>query len=93
MISKDFDILKKQTPGHVISGIRHLFFGFDSETVIGDDFTRFANPISVSFVKQAVSLKPKLEPVSVSTNGSRPKTRDDDNDRIPGKLHLNFLGE
>ena len=61
--------------------------------MIGDDFTRFANPISVSFVKQAVSLKPKLEPVSVSTNGSRPKTRDDDKDRIPGKLHLNFLGE
>jgi len=43
---------------------RHLFFGFDSETVIGDGFTRFANPVSVSLVKQAVSLKPKVEPVS-----------------------------
>jgi len=34
--------------------------------MIGDGFTRFANPVSVSLVKQAVSLKPKLEPVSVS---------------------------
>jgi len=41
--------------------------------VIGDGFTRFANPVSVSLVKQTVSLKPKLEPVSDSTNGSRPK--------------------
>jgi len=48
-----------------------IFFGFDGETVIGDGFTTFANPVSVSLVKQAVSLK--LEPVSVSTNGSRPK--------------------
>jgi len=31
-----------------VSGIRHLFFGFDSETVIGDGFTRFENPVSVS---------------------------------------------
>ena len=49
-----------------------IFFGFDSETVIGHSFTRFANPVSVSLVKQAVSLKPKLEPVSVSSKGSRP---------------------
>ena len=39
--------------------------------MIEDGFTRFANPVSVSLVKQAVSLKPKLEPVSDSTNGSR----------------------
>ena len=39
--------------------------------MIGDGFTRFANPVSVLLVKQAVSLKPKLEPVSDSTNGSR----------------------
>ena len=44
------------------------FFGFDSETVIGDGFTRFANPVSVLLLKQVVSLKQKLEPVSVSTN-------------------------
>ena len=49
-----------------------IFFGFDGETVIGDGFTRFANPVSVSLLKQAVSMKPKLEPVSVSTNGSCP---------------------
>ena len=74
MISKDFDILKKnKIPGHVTKW-NPPFFGFDSETVIGDGFTRFANPVSVSFVKQAVSLKPKLEPISVSTNGSRPST-------------------
>jgi len=54
---------------YIHTGIRHLFFGFDSETVIGDGFTKFANTVSVSLVKQAVSLKPKLEPVSVSTNG------------------------
>ena len=39
--------------------------------MIGDGFTRFANPVSVSLVKQAVSLKPKLEPVSVSTKSRR----------------------
>ena len=39
--------------------------------MIGDGFTRFENPVSVSLVKQGVSLKPKLEAVSVSTNGSR----------------------
>jgi len=49
-----------------------FFFGFDSKTVIGDGFTTFANPVSVSLVKQAVSVNPKLEKVSVSTNRSRP---------------------
>jgi len=63
---------KKQIPEHVTKWNPPSFFGFDSETVIGDGFTRFANPVSVSLVKQAVSLKLKLEPVSVSTNGSRP---------------------
>jgi len=75
VISKDFDILKKTNSWACNCGIRHLFFGFDSETVIGDGFTRFANSVSVSLVKQAISLKPilkpKLEPVSVSTNGLR----------------------
>ena len=42
--------------------------------MIGDGFARFANPVSVSLVKQAVSPKPKLGPVSVSTNESCPKT-------------------
>jgi len=62
---------KKTNPGHVTKWNPPSFFGFDSETVIGDGFTRFANPVSVSLVKQVVSLKPKLEPVSESTNGSR----------------------
>jgi len=69
VISKDFDILKKkQIPGHVTKWNRPSFFGFDSKTVIGDGFTRFMNLVSVSLVKQAVSPKPKLKLVSVSTN-------------------------
>jgi len=64
VISKDFDILKKkQIPGHVTKWNLPSFFGFDSETVIWDGFTRFANPVSVLLVKQALSQKSKLEPV------------------------------
>jgi len=53
VISKDFDIIKKPISGHKWNP--PSFFGFDSETVIGDGFTRFANPVSVSLVKPAVS--------------------------------------
>jgi len=73
VISKDFDILKnKQIPGHVTKWNPPSFLGFDSKTMIGDGFTRFAISVLASLVKQAVSLKPKLKPISVSTNGSRP---------------------
>jgi len=38
VISKDFDILKKQIPVHVTKWNQPSSFGFDSETVIGDGF-------------------------------------------------------
>jgi len=72
VISKDFDIPKKQIPGHVTEWNPPSFFRFRQRNRDRGWFHQIRESGFISLVKQAVSLKSKLKPVSVSTNGSRP---------------------